>query len=244
LTFQDAQLKLLAYVRDRIQNGELTERRLARLISISQPHVHNVLKGVRKLSPEIFDSILKYFQISILDLAPLEELEASLRRKTGPERVAEVAFLESLVGPGRRWPTAVNRRRTFPLPFPALVAPVDLVMAHLARDPFMYATVADSDIALLDTFEERRSELSPYGLYAVSRSDGDVVLRYIRQGARSYYLLSDVNMDEPTQWEQLPIAASELLDRVKARVRWLGRERDRDLPMRQRGRFLYDAISS
>jgi transcriptional regulator with XRE-family HTH domain len=243
LTFQDAQLKLLAYVRDRIHNGELTERRLARLIGISQPHVHNVLKGVRNLSPEIFDSILKYFQISLLDLAPLEDLEASLRRKTVPERVAEVAFLESPVGPGRHWPAAVNWRKTFPLPFPALVAPADLVMAHLVRDPYMSATLADSDIALLDTSEERRSEFSAYGLYAISRGD-EAVLRYIRQGARRYYLLSDVTMDEPAQWEQLPIPESELLERVKARVRWQGRERDRDLPIRQRGRFLYDAISS
>jgi hypothetical protein len=63
LTFQDAQLKLLDYVRDRIQSGELTERGLARLIGISQPHAHNVLKGARNLSPEIFDSMLKYLAI-------------------------------------------------------------------------------------------------------------------------------------------------------------------------------------
>jgi plasmid maintenance system antidote protein VapI len=53
LTFQDAQQRLLAYVRDRIHNGELTERGFARMIGISQPHVHNVLKGVRNLSIEI-----------------------------------------------------------------------------------------------------------------------------------------------------------------------------------------------
>jgi hypothetical protein len=60
LTFREAQLKLLAYVVDRIHNGELTERGFARLMGISQPHVHNVLKGVRNLSPEIFDSMLIY----------------------------------------------------------------------------------------------------------------------------------------------------------------------------------------
>ncbi|HEY6392524.1 MAG TPA: XRE family transcriptional regulator, partial [Bryobacteraceae bacterium] len=59
MTLQDAQLKLLTHVRDRIHNGELTERGFARLIGISQPHAHNVLKGVRNLSPQIFDSILK-----------------------------------------------------------------------------------------------------------------------------------------------------------------------------------------
>jgi plasmid maintenance system antidote protein VapI len=63
LTYQDVQLRLLAYVRSQITNGELTERGFARLIGISQPHVHNVLKGVRKLSPNIFDLALKYLAI-------------------------------------------------------------------------------------------------------------------------------------------------------------------------------------
>ena len=45
MNYEDAQAKLLARVRDRLHNGELTERGLARQIGISQPHVHNVLKG-------------------------------------------------------------------------------------------------------------------------------------------------------------------------------------------------------
>jgi transcriptional regulator with XRE-family HTH domain len=81
LTFRDAQRKLLAQVVDRIHNGELTERGFARRIGISQPHVHNVLKGVRNLSPEIFDSILKYFNMSLLDLASAEEVEANLKKR-------------------------------------------------------------------------------------------------------------------------------------------------------------------
>ena len=63
MTFQDARVKLLAYVRNEVRNGELTERGFARLIGISQPHAHNVLKGVRNLSPEIFDLILKCLAI-------------------------------------------------------------------------------------------------------------------------------------------------------------------------------------
>ena len=68
LTFEDAQLRLLDYIRNRIRNGELTERALARQIGISQPHVHNALKGVRTLSPKILDSILRHFRLSLVDL--------------------------------------------------------------------------------------------------------------------------------------------------------------------------------
>jgi hypothetical protein len=67
-TFEDAQINLLAYVRDRIRNGELTERGFARQIGISQPHAHNALKGVRTLSPDVLDAILRYFHLSLLDL--------------------------------------------------------------------------------------------------------------------------------------------------------------------------------
>ena len=68
LTFGDAQLRLLTYVRNLIRNGELTERALARQIGISQPHIHNALKGVRTLSPEVLDTILRHFHLSLVDL--------------------------------------------------------------------------------------------------------------------------------------------------------------------------------
>ncbi len=73
MTFQDARLKLLGYVRNQVRNGELTERGFARLIGISQPHAHNVLKGVRTLSPEVFDLALKY--LAIIPSAQVCEVE-------------------------------------------------------------------------------------------------------------------------------------------------------------------------
>lgn len=237
MTFREAQLKLLAYVVDRIHNGELTERGFARLIGISQPHVHNVLKGVRNLSPEIFDLILKYFHISLLDLASIEQVEANLKKRKPVRQDAEAPFLDSPVGPGMPWPQGINWRRSYPLPFPALTAQAGLQMAELANDPYMYETLAGSDIALLDTSERARSDISPYGLYAVSRG-GETVLRYIRPGAEGFYLVTDATLDMPALWEKLPVPASKLAAIVKARVRWIGRERDRHLSIHQRGRLL------
>ena len=237
MTYREAQLKLLAYVVDRIHNGELTERGFARLIGISQPHVHNVLKGVRNLSPELFDSILKYFHMSLLDLAPVEEVEANLRKRRPPAPVSEAPFLNSPIGPGMPWPGGINRRRSYPLPYPSLTLKTGLVMAELAPDPEMYETLAGSDIGLLDTSERARSDISPFGLYVISRS-GESVLRYIRSGERGIYLLSDATLDKPAEWEQLEMPANYFAELVKARVRWIGRERDRRLPMNQRGRLL------
>ena len=239
MTYQDAQSKLLALVRDQIHNGELTERSLARRIGISQPHVHNVLKGVRNLSPEIFDSMLEHFQMSLLDLAPVEDLEISLRRRA-TERTAEVGLLLGAIGPGMPWPSGVRRR--FPLPFASVTAPAELIMAEVSFDPDMSRTLADADLALLDISEERRRDFAPDGLYVIRRS-GEALLRYIRPGSLGYYLARDTNMNRPVAWEELPLTSEEMEQAVAARVRWLGRERDRYLPLAQRGRFLYDPIS-
>lgn len=240
MTFQDARLKLLAYVRNEIRNGEFTERGFARLIGISQPHAHNVLKGVRNLSPEILDQALKYLHLSLLDLASLAEIEAQLQHRAN-ERLVEIPFQELPIGPGFPWPAVINWRRRFPLPFPALMNAAALVMVKLTADPAMAATLASYDVALLDTSPQGRSAIAPQSLYVIERG-GEAVLRYIRAGTRGYYLVSDADLDHPIAWEPVPLSAEKIRDAVKARVLWLGRERDRNAP--QRGRFLYDPISS
>ena len=237
MTFQDARLRLLAYVRNEVRNGELTERGLARLIGISQPHTHNVLKGARTLSPQVFDLALKYFHLSLLDLASMEEIEAQLQRRRSRQRVSEVAFLAAPIGPGQSWPDTVNWRNSFPLPFPSAVVPAGLVMAKLVADRAMDLTLGSYDVALLN-ISERRPLLFPRSLYVIERN-GEALLRFIRSGARCHYLVTDADFDNPSVWEPIQLSS----DTVKARVVWMGREREWDLQP-QRGRFLDDPISS
>ncbi len=73
--FELLQLRLVAHVQGRLQRGELTERGLARRTGISQPHLHNVLKGVRVLSPQIGDLLLHHLHITLVDLLNADELE-------------------------------------------------------------------------------------------------------------------------------------------------------------------------
>jgi transcriptional regulator with XRE-family HTH domain len=68
LTFERLQLNLIQHLRDRVQNGEITERSLARITGISQPHLHNVLKGKRLLSIQKLDRILSYLELDLMDL--------------------------------------------------------------------------------------------------------------------------------------------------------------------------------
>jgi transcriptional regulator with XRE-family HTH domain len=80
ITFHELQRRLLEYLRHRLRTGEVTERGLARIAGISQPHLHNVLKGRRLLSMEMADGILRNLQLDILDLLERRELDARLER--------------------------------------------------------------------------------------------------------------------------------------------------------------------
>jgi transcriptional regulator with XRE-family HTH domain len=75
MTFGQLQRRLVEHLRHRVQSGEITERSLARIAGISQPHLHNVLKGKRILSIEMADEILKNLDITILDLLDPDRLE-------------------------------------------------------------------------------------------------------------------------------------------------------------------------
>ena len=229
MIFRDARLKLLAYVRDQVRNGEITERGFARLIGISQPHAHNVLKGVRSLSPDLCDAALKCLHLSLLDLAPLDEMEAQLQQRRRKERPVMVPFLDSVLGPGRPWTGRVDWRKNFPLPLLSANPPIEaeLRMAELGADPAMCATLKSCDFALLDTSMACRSTISPRELYVVERG-GEAVLRFIRSGACTYYLVTDADFDDPTAWQRLERSTVKASGLVKGRVLWLGRERDRD----------------
>jgi hypothetical protein len=187
--------------------------------------------------------MLKLLHVSFLDLASSEELEANLARRKTLEPVLEMVFLDAPIGPGMPWLLGIDRERRFPAPFRAATMLAGLVTARLIDDPAMQTTLAGCDVAVLDTSERQRVKPSPVGLYAVERG-GETVLRYIRPGARCYYLVTDTTLESPAQWEQLGISPRELPQFVKARVLWLGREKDRNLPLHQRGRFLNEVISS
>ena len=74
-TFQSTQRRLIAELRTRVQNGELTERGLARRTGISQPHIHNVLKGKRVFSWEAADAILSELGLTVVELVAREKVE-------------------------------------------------------------------------------------------------------------------------------------------------------------------------
>jgi transcriptional regulator with XRE-family HTH domain len=108
ITFDLLQRRLLENINWRINNGEYTERGLARLLGISQPQMHNVRKGIRRLSVELADRMLAQLNILLPDLMEETELSAYLREvdAAGPglERTRKPA--------GRMEPARANWRKS------------------------------------------------------------------------------------------------------------------------------------
>jgi plasmid maintenance system antidote protein VapI len=53
---------------ERIAQGDVTERGLARKAGVSQPHLHNVLKGIRTMTPEVADRLMEALKWNMGDL--------------------------------------------------------------------------------------------------------------------------------------------------------------------------------
>ena len=81
VTFTVLRTRLIEQVKYRIDNGEFTERGLARILGISQSQTHNVLKGARTLQMQLADRILAKLGLSTMDLFSGKELDAGLRAK-------------------------------------------------------------------------------------------------------------------------------------------------------------------
>jgi plasmid maintenance system antidote protein VapI len=83
-SFENLLQGLRARLQSMIRNGEITERALARRMGISQPHMHNILKGARHLKPDLADRILREMGITLPEL--LQEDQTIPRRPAGNQR--------------------------------------------------------------------------------------------------------------------------------------------------------------
>ena len=223
MDFQELQIRLVAVLKSRLRNGELSERRMAHLTGISQPHIHNVLKGVRILSPRAADRILRCFQLSVVDLLrPEDSPDGLCTRGSGSGRFAEVSVLDAWLGPGLPLPRESTSLESHPFPGPFIASLERPLVVRLAPDALMGALFRESDLALLDRAPSKRLLIEPGGLYVVSR-EGEGLVRRLRWAGPRNLLLVAASCDGREHIELLSLDGSHPLDVVKAKVVWIGR---------------------
>src|SRR5579884_1081414 len=226
MTFQDAQARLLAHVRARICNGELTERSLASKLGISQPHINNVLKGRRSLSIEIGDLLLNYFHFSLEELFDKTNSRPVLVKGRPLAGAHEVELLRNLVGPGQEW-SWVRLPERLRVPTSIADNTDNFVAARLIRDERMNGVLGGAELALVDTSVGVRLEPCRCRVFVVQCDDGPV-LRWIRTVNGQLHTADEITLGEPHLWKPLRIGDEDILHYIKGQIVWVGA--DKSLP--------------
>jgi hypothetical protein len=193
--------RLIVQIRRRIQNGEATERSLALRAEISQPHLHNMLKGVRSLNPAMGDQLLVKLGLSVLDLFDSDELRRALfLRARENEPSVEVPVLQDRLGPGLPWPNQFS-------PFELVKVPLRISshipqprVARLADDPAMAPYLTAGELTLLDSSTRGLANEDPEALF-VTQCGNSIAIRWIRRGRGRLYLVRADCRNRPREWE-------------------------------------------
>jgi hypothetical protein len=224
--FADLHAAVVECLRARVKNGQLTERGLARMAGISQPHIHNVLKGTRTLSLDLSDQILYTLRLSILDLVDREVLLGHLQTAPGdPVEQAYLPVLRGKIGPGHPWPAEVDGHERICISRTVVDRMHEPVLARLAADSRMGGVFSEEDLALLDQSPRARSEITAGACYLIKRGNGGLVRR-LRYLGRSLYVFSDDVADRPAGWERLRVEDHQLTYFVRAKVTLVARDAD------------------
>ncbi len=190
--------RLSAHIQRKLRNGEATERGLARLTGVSQPHLHQVLKGAKYFSPEMADQVMERLQIDVWALLA-EDAEGGW--ETAP-------LLEETLGPGRRFPDMHKWRGRMPFPRSDL-GPVERPVAvRLAEDPDARHLFRAGDVALLEPLRLKPAS----GYCAIDLRESGLIRWVDRLGDRL------VLRAKPGGAEMEDIGVE-----ARARVVWIGR---------------------
>ncbi len=205
-----------------LTNGEYTERGLARLLGISQPHLHHILAGKRALTPHVADSILASLGWSLSELFSAEELaQMILRRQAETGNGGLIPLVEGRVGresplpdfsrvsrwiySNPAWPRGVRR--------PCLV--------EIEPDPALPFLCSGTTFALAALDEELRTSICPRSWY-VLHWGGAGLVRRLRRDGNVLMILGQEPLISGGDPQEIPLEGRSLLSVVRARLLWAG----------------------
>lgn len=194
-------MRALDEIRGRVRGGNWSERGLARLAGLSQPHVHNVLKGMRELTPATADILLAAIRVEVMDLLTPDEIQRALdSRPNNNEFDCEITVLSRNLGPGTKWPVPVSPLERYRLPAELLFGLGAVSAARVSADPLMPRSFESGELFILDASYQARNQPEPRDLCLVDWR-GEALLRWVRLGRDRIYIAHDLNIDGPFEWE-------------------------------------------
>lgn len=207
--------QIVEIVRHNVRSGRSTERGLARVAGISQPHLHNVLKGIRQLSPESADKLLEALGLTVPDILWWSPGEAE-------PGTSAIPLLRDRIGPGSH--ADLSRFRGYlGLPKAFVTRLSEPVAARLAPDPSMPLMFRDNDLVVLDR-NVARIVNPPDGWCWVIADTAGFRVRYLKQSSAGLMSAAEPISGGELEWKRLGTGPQNLRELVKAQIVWNGRE--------------------
>jgi hypothetical protein len=149
------------------------------------------------------------------------------RISTEPDAdVRAIPMLKNRIGPGADADfTAIHGH--IPLPEWLLAGVVDPLAARLASDLVLPRALAAHDLVLLDQNPLIRAAPGYNGIWVVSEGSG-LRVRYLRWEAARVRIADEVTLEDPQKWHSIPLQGRNILDIVRARIVWIGREMEKE----------------
>jgi hypothetical protein len=212
--------RVIDLARHSVHSGIVSERGLAKRANISQPHLHNVLKGIRALSPDAADRVMRALGTTVPQM--LWSGSGTLMSE-----IREVPLLRDRIGPGSEASFSVFRGY---VPFSsALISPLEgPVAAYLAADLAIPPEFQRGDLALLDLNPARRVAPALSSGWVVADNAG-LRVRYVRRAGGWLEVGSDFQAQDTRDWHKISLRGRDILEIVRARIVWIGREMETPL---------------
>ena len=221
-SFRELSDRLVSHLKALIRSGELTERGLARLVGYSQPHVHNVLAGVRGVNMRFADDVLRSLGIT------LEELATDGDQGT-PLNHIRVPMCSGELSSNRGFPKESEGSSVILVPADAVAtATGSLAMRVGADEDAMWPTIRPGDLVVIDSSPRCRVEPDVAGVYVLRVGGRGVLRRCQRVGSRLLTISDHATSGEPSStW--IALERKKILDIVRGRVVWMSRRLEEDL---------------
>jgi hypothetical protein len=224
--FETMLQELRTSLRDRVRNGDLTERSLARSVGVSQPHMHNVLKGIRTLSPAIADRVLGTLKLTALDLVHRDALVQHMELgQPGVRGFSFVRCLAGKMGPGHPWPKEIGSLERIPFSAKTLENMGYPVLVRTGQDLSMAPIFGADDLVLLDQLTAVRTTIDPKSYYLIRMADHGIIRR-LRHVGNSLYIVSQTTLARPDAWEKLELDNVPIEQVVRARAIFIPKENE------------------
>jgi plasmid maintenance system antidote protein VapI len=207
VTFKLLLFRLRELLKEKVKNGELTERGMARSTGFSQPHLHNILKGIRTLPPELADQLMSLAGLNLFNLIGIKQTEEGVGKgRSARELQSNMSEIERVIA--------------------KLDAPMlNLPSYSLPDDASMEPRFHGGDIAHYQPGAVDWSMLNGRSAYLVNHNER-LCARYLRMGGQRLYLVSEESLKDPMRWEYVSLADRHILEIVTGRIVWICRKVD------------------